>query len=549
MATLEELQDALVNADKAGDANAARQLADEIVRIQSSQQPQTRLAADRAMADDAQVAAQTAEGRREAYNQLPEWQKPIVATNDVARLMGNPLGVGDKFAAYMNSGDRSYEDQLKIEKNITQAARDRADTAALPAEIMGDVLTGGAVAKQGLTLAGRLGTANMTGLKGLTARAALMAPEGALWGTADALGRDADVATGATVGALAGPVGSVVGDTVSKVASKVLPAKTASKVPSLDALYQSADDAYKASEKAGVVIRPEVAQRIRANVQAKLTEFGYHPQNQPGARAALEELDRISQGNITLKGMDIARRVARNGYNPQNPSNNAAIEIIVGELDDVVKKIGPNDIIAGDPRQGLNSLAKARELWTRVRKNERFMDQVSSAELRAKSNQVYNIDSATRQKVRPLMDPAIKSAPKNWSPDEAAALNDIVEGTIGKRTLSWLGKLAPTGIVSGGLGTSMGASLGAFLGGPAGAAVGSTALPMLGQMAKFGADRAVLNAVKRMDELIRVGGSAADLEAAQAVLRSLSKTQREAVASIIQMSIQSQVRSKAPAEQ
>lgn len=546
MATLEQIQDALMNADKAGDTEAARQLADEIVRMQSAQapqQPQTQLGADRAMANDAQVVEQTAEGRREAYNQLPEWQKPIVATNDVARLMGNPFGVGDKFAAGMNSitGDLSYEDRLKVERNATQAARDRADSAALPAEIMGDVLTGGAVAKQGATLAGRLGTANMTGIKGVLARAGLMAPEAAAYGAVDALGRDTDVATGATIGAIAGPLGSVVGDTVSKVASKVLPAKTASKVPSLEKLHKEAEDAYTASEKAGLIIKPDVMQRVRSNVQQKLTDFGYHPRNHPAVAVALEELERVAQGNITLKGVDIARRVARRGVKPTEPEQTAALQIVIDEIDNAVAGLGSKDIIVGDPRQGVNALLKAREMWTRVKKNERFMDAVNSAKLQAESTHSGgNVENRTRQLLRPMIDPKVKNRPKNWTPDESAAIKQIVSGSLGQNTLRLLGKIAPQG---------NGLNLLLHLGGAS--ATGGATLPLAagGMMAKYAADRGVRQAVQRLDELIRVGGSASELQAAQASLRSLSQAQREAVARVFQMGlIESETRDKAPAQ-
>jgi hypothetical protein len=350
-------------------------------------QSQTQLGADRRMANDAQVAEQTAIGRREAYAQKPEGQKFLQALDDEARLIGNPFGVGDKLAARMNSltGDLSYEDQLRIEKNKTQAARDRAGSATIPSEIMGDVLAGGAIAGQGATLAGRFNTANMTGIKGVLARAGLMAPEGALYGVADALGRDADVKTAAVTGAIAGPVGSIVGDTVSKVASKVLPAKTASAVPALEKLKTQADDAYKAADNAGVVVNPQSVQRLKSNVEAKLVDFGYHPQNQPGVKAALDEIDRISQGNVTLKGLDILRRVAKNANSPTNPSQSAAAQIVVNEIDDFMKGLKPQDVVMGDKKAGINSLLKARELWTRVRKNEKLVDAIESAALRAAS--------------------------------------------------------------------------------------------------------------------------------------------------------------------
>lgn len=577
MATLEELQDALINADKAGDKNAARILADEIVRIKSAQPEQvvgTQLSADRRMADDAAVAEQTAIGRQEAYDQLPEGRKAWQAAQDVGRLLegGATMGFGDKLRAVSSPsqeegwlakakaalnivnpatavgdmivksalGDEKFEQNLAKERDKTQAARDRARSAALPAEIAGAVMTGSTAANSGATLAGRLVPANARGVMPAFARAGVMAPEGATYGVIDALGNDRDVKTGAVVGALGGMGGSLVGDVVSKVASKVLPAKTASTIPSLDKLHEQADDAYKASDKAGVMIKPDVAKRIIANAQQKLTQFGYHPQNHPGVKVALDELDRIASGNFTLKGLDIARQVTRGGYTTTNPKNNAALEIVVDEIDDAIHGLTPNDIIMGKSKEGVNALLKARELWTRVRKNEAFADAVESARLRAASTgSGGNVENATRQELRRFVDPKIKSGQKNWTPEEAAAIKEIVQGTLTQNTLRLAGKLSPQGNgIMAALGVG-GAMTNPVLGVPA----------LGGLAAKYMADKGVQQGIQALDELIRAGGSKQALQAAQATLRSLSQAQREAVARIVQMSIiQSEVGQQQPAQ-
>jgi hypothetical protein len=577
MATLEQLQDALVNADKAGDTNAARILADEIVRVRSSQQApqsQTQLGADRRMADDAQVAEQTAAGRQKAYDQLPWYQQAMQAGQDVGRLLesGATMGFGDKVRAvsspsteegYLRKlqaginminpvnavadmaaksifGDKTYEENLKKERDVTQAARDRAQSAALPAELAGALMTGSLAAKNGLTLANRLVPANAKGVMPALARAGVMAPEGATYGIIDALGNDRDVKTGAVVGALGGMGGSIIGDTVSNVASKILPAKTASKVPSLEKLHKAADDAYKASDKAGVMIKPDVAKRILANAQQRLTQFGYHPQNHPGVKVALDELQRIASGNFTLKGIDVARQVTRGGYTTTNPKNNAALEIVVDEIDDAINGLTPNDVIMGKSKEGVDALRKARELWTRVRKNEAFVDAVESARLRAASTgSGGNVENATRQELRRFVDPKIKSGQKNWTPDEAAAIKEIVQGTLTQNTLRLAGKLSPQG---NGLMAALG--VGGAMTNPV------LGVPALGGLAaKHLADRGVQQGIQALDELIRAGGSRAQLQAAQATLRSLSQAQREAIARIVQMAtIQSDVGQKQPAQ-
>jgi hypothetical protein len=526
-----------------------------------AQPKQTQLGADRRMADDAAVAEQTAAGRQEAYDQKPWYSQALQAGQDVGRLLesGATMGFGDKMRAVSTPsqeegilnkakaalnivnpiaavgdmvvksaiGDEKFEDNLAKERDATQAARDRARNAALPTEIAGAVLTGSTLANSGATLAGRLGTADMTGIKGVLARAGLMAPEGAVYGSLDALGNDRDVKTGAVTGAIAAPIGSVVGDAVSKVASKVLPAKTASKVPDLEKLRQAADDAYTAADNAGVIVNPQSVQRLRSNVQQKLTDFGYHPQNQPGVKAALDEIDRLSEGNVTLKGLDILRRVAKNAYTPTNPSQNAASQIVVGEIDDFMKGLNAQDILTGDKVAGLTSLRDARELWTRVRKNEKLVDAIESAALRAASTgSGGNVENATRQNLRRMIDPTSRSKTA-WTPDETKAIDEIVRGTPSQNLLRLIGKLSPQG---NGLMAALG--IGGAMTNPA---LGIPSLAGLG--AKHMADKGVQQGVQALDELIRSGGSQAQLQAAQATLRSLSQAQREAVARVVQMSI------------
>lgn len=515
-------------------ANGERQDNQPVANVQ--------LGADRAQANDAQVAEQTAEGRREAYNQKPWYQQAAQAADDEARLLasGATFGFADKLSSGLNSmiSDRTYEDQLKAERNATQAARDRASSAALPSEIAGSVLTGSLAANNGATLAGRLGTANMSGLKGVLARAGLMVPEGAMYGTLDALGNDKDVKTGAITGAIAAPIGSVVGDTVSKIASKVLPAKTPNTVPSLEKLRAAADDAYAAADSAGVVVNPQSVQRLRQNVEQKLAAFGYHPANQPGVKAALDDLERISQGNVTLKGLDVLRRVTKNAYSPTNPSQSAASKIVVDEIDDFVRNIAPGDVVMGDAKAGVKSLKEARELWSRVRKNETFMDAVEAAKLRANSTgSGGNEENAVRQNLRRFIDPA-SSKRMALSADEQKAMKEIVTGTPTQNALRLVGKLSPSG---NGL-TMMLHLLGAGV-------TGGASVPFAGAGigAKYMADRGVRNGVAALDELIRAGGSQQALQSAQATLRSLSQSQRDAIGRIVEMSI-IQSRQEQPAQ-
>src|SRR5687767_4452192 len=117
MASIEELSNALINADKAGDTVAARSLAAEIVKMRGQTQaapaaagevaqPESQASIDARNEMSAITKAATGElpgGNLDAarYDALPEWKKPIIAAGDTLDLLGNGItfGYGDKAAA------------------------------------------------------------------------------------------------------------------------------------------------------------------------------------------------------------------------------------------------------------------------------------------------------------------------------------------------------------------------------------------------------------------------------------------------------------------
>lgn len=89
---------------------------------------------------------------------------------------------------------------------------------------------------------------------------------------------------------------------------------------------------------------------------------------------------------------------------------------------------------------------------------------------------------------------------RRFSKDEQAAIRKVAEGGAVENGLRLLGKLAPTGIVS----TGIGGSIGFAIGGPAGA----VAVPAAGAAARKGAGIMTGRNAKRASEEVRRGGKA-----------------------------------------
>lgn len=162
---------------------------------------------------------------RAQYDAMPLWLQPLVAADDVTRLMakGATIGHADKLSAGLNSlfSDKSYEELLAAERTATEDAEDRAGSAAMPAEFLGAAIAGHGSSSAGITLSGRFGTAAMDGLSGLTARTALASGEGAIYGAAYAHGQDEDILKGAAAGAFWGAGGNILAEGISAIGRQV----------------------------------------------------------------------------------------------------------------------------------------------------------------------------------------------------------------------------------------------------------------------------------------------------------------------------------------
>lgn len=458
------------------------------------------------------------------FDALPTWKKPLVAAGDIAGILadGVTFGFGDKAAAAGRAAftDKSYEEELANMRGQTEDSRARAGSAGIAADVLGMAAVPMAAASRGATVAGRFGTGAMTGARGVASRAGLLAAEGAGYGAAQAAGHDQSVGEGAAFGAAGGAAGSMIGDAIGAGVTKVSGMlKGKPKVPDLSKLKEAQKAAFEASENAGVIVRPEGVQQLSGTIKNKLADFGYDPGLQPRIAPVLNRLDGLSEGNITLKGIHNLRKLAGNAAISQDKSERAAAGMVIESIDEFLDTLGPQNVLVGDRIKGPKALRDAISLTKRVRKNERFLDAVKSAELRAASSgSGGNVENATRQNMRKLLEKG-----RGFTGDEKAALEEIVRGTPGQNFLRLAGKLSPQG---NGLMAALG--VGGAMVNPA---FGVASLTGLG--AKSIADRGVANGVRALDELIRSGGNAAALKAAQGTLAKLTETQRDTIARLV----------------
>lgn len=381
---------------------------------------------------------------------------------------------------------REYDRKMQVEAELQRRRDERSPIASTAGQIAGGLGVGGVAAKGGLSL---LQGAKPT-LGSLAGRGAA---EGVIWGGLYGAGEGRGLeerASNALFGAGTGTAVGAAGGAVARIGAKNVP-----KAPSIDDLRAAGQAAYQRADQAGVVFTPNALAKVRSNIVADFTDFGFLPANQPGAAAVLKQIEAMQGQNVTLKGLDTLRKMASNAYQPGNKPNNALVAKMIDRIDELVAKPARADILMGNAREGMKALQEARGIWSRMSKAEQVATAIERAELRAASTgSGGNVDNATRQNLRRLLEKG-----RGFTAEERKALEKVVRGTKGQNALRLAGKLSPQG---NGLMAALG--IGGTMVNPA---VGIASLTGLG--AKAVADGMTQKNAALLQALIRNGGALA----------------------------------------
>lgn len=496
---------------------------DELMRLREQFAPQpaqpeaapdiTAMPLDQLMALRDQMRAPPA-GQDEA----PWYKKLGGAADDMARIIANgmTLGVADKLAGYMGGKGEDAERQA------TEAARERAGSAAIAGDVIGTLAPASAAAKGGAALVGAVAPKVAAGA-GLVGRTAGMGAVGAGLGAAEAAIKDEDIGKGALIGGLAGAGGNLAGEAISAGVGKVAGAfNKAPKVMDNAELRKAADAAYKAADDAGVIFTPQGMARAQGGIQQDLAKLAFLPANQPRVAAVVDEIGKAASSNNTLSGVDQLRQMARNAYDPQNKASNKMLGKIIERLDDMIESPAAGEVIARDAKAGAAAIKEGRDLWSRLRKSETLDEALVKAERRAASTgSGGNVDNAIRQNVRGILDNPNKV--RGWTPDERAQAEAVVRGSAGQNAARLAGKLSPVG---NGLMAALG--LGATAVNPL-----MIAAPAVGMAAKSIADKATPNKAELLSRIIRAGGDKSAAVAAPNAVQRLAESKRDALARLL----------------
>jgi hypothetical protein len=264
-------------------------------------------------------------------------------------------------------------------------------------------------------------------------------------------------------------------------------------VPTKEALKQASTEAYKRSESIGAVVNEGRFSSFQRDLADVMQKSGIDSTLHPDATAALKRIAE-EKGPMTLEKIETLRRIAQDAEGSIKPADAKKAGDMVDAIDTMVENLKPEDLAAGTP-EAAAALKEARGLWSRARKADIIDEMMRRAELSAPNFSASGMENAIRTEFRALAKNERRF--KRFTKEEQEAITRVAQGGPLENTLRFLGKAAPTGVVS----TTLGTGLGFLAGGPAGAA----AVPAIGGLSRLGARQLTTRNANAVNELVRRG--------------------------------------------
>jgi hypothetical protein len=266
-------------------------------------------------------------------------------------------------------------------------------------------------------------------------------------------------------------------------------------LPEIEALKESARAAYKVADDAGIVVSEKSFGPVVKDIAQTAIKEGLDPTLHPGATAALKRLGEVQRQPVALSTIDTLRQVVKDAAASKAPGEARLANIMIDKIDDYVKSIGMKDVIsaAENPSVATKALTDARALWGTARKSEAVENLVERATTRAGQFSGSGFENALRTEFRQFV--MNKKNLRGYTDEQVSALKKVAEGGTVDNLARYLGKLAPTGVVSGVLSGGAGAAIGG--------GIGAVALPVAGFAARQYATHRTKANVQRVRETVR----------------------------------------------
>lgn len=322
---------------------------------------------------------------------------------------------------------------------------------------------------------------------------------------APALASEAGGAVGGPIGEVAGALAGGVGATVAarKFQAMAAARNAASVTPSAEDLLKTAGNQFESVKASDAVIKPASVEQMAKDIKTELLNDGKHPTlgNQNGVFSALDRMETMGQqaGGVTPKDMETIRKNLVTAKMDMDGGTRAAAKQASDAFMQKYSALGQGDLLNGS--NPFPILKDAIGNYAAGKRSNTVMGKVALGNLNAETaGSGANVDNALRQSIKQLVRPinndiVPKAQRLGFNQAEIAAMNTAARGTMVGNAARYLGKAAPTGVVS----AFMSGGAGHLAGGP----LGAVALPAAGYIAKKIGDLSTKRAVAAIDSLVR----------------------------------------------
>lgn len=430
MATVQELKDALIKADSAGDTESARILANALRKALAAQE-QTQVEEPKEGTTLARAPQMVARGMA-----APMAGAILggAATGMVAPPLAPAGAILGSIVGPMIGGEA-------INRGLTALGLAEPESQMERALVTGGGALGGA--------GGQLGA-----LSQLARTAATPVGRGVAQTLAQQPVRQlaAAVPSGAVGQAVAEQTGSPVAGMVAGGVT-ALPFGIGARGPQVSQaeVKQQAQDLYGQLRDTGFKIVDRSFRASMSNIAGKLRSEGYTPTGFPKIEGAIKELTTNRQPK-TFDELQALRNIITSAQASNDAAERRLAGILKDEFDNYISNIPSRDVrdaqgrILKD-RGNLDLWEQARGAYSRLKKSELFSEMLEKAELDKTKFTQSGVENALVTQLRNLANNKAKM--RLFTPDERAEIRRAVEGGAGQNILKFFGRWAPTGPVSG----------------------------------------------------------------------------------------------------
>jgi hypothetical protein len=296
--------------------------------------------------------------------------------------------------------------------------------------------------------------------------------------------------------------------------------RAAPALPTGEQLIETGSNQFNQARNMDVVVKPDFAQKTAADIRATLKDFDAEDAAVKDVFRKIDRLDNLASSAPGLPPVAVEMNEiekVRKQLSKLRMSADASTREAAKKAQEVLTKnqmaISAADTISGDASLYAKTMQEAVGNYGAGKRSATVMGKQDLAELNAGTagsgaNEDNALRQAMKQLARPINNTNVPVAKRlGFNDQEIEAIKRASMGTAAGNTARYLGKLAPTGSVSGVLGA--GAGYGAA--GP----LGAVALPAAGYLAKKIGDLSTKRAVQAVDSLVRSRSPLAAQVAAQ----------------------------------